>query len=468
MTMQLAAEKAVAHYFDANNYPIQMGRGTFEEIFLAQFRQMQPAQREVAKNRTLQRINADRTRRSALYGPQAVVDLRSQVPVAEQVTKLSLLNNLKISAGELMQLQHTAPSGAVIRGMPVTLLAIHQDVEPSQPVGSSQSTRLSQPGGPIPLPGSSFIDQKYRQLGGQAGFLGSPTGEEQWTPDRVGRYRHYQGGSIHWHPSTGAYETHGQIREKWQSLSWEVGFLGYPLTDELTTPDGKGRYNQFQGGSIRWYPDKGAYVASAQPISTLALRLVKLHCLDETGNPLLGGELGVDEMAIGGSMIDTDGQVTKISKMGLGDYEDNQWSKWSPKTLCALPVNQEDGAWPKTYIATLVLVESDGGSYTNFLNQLVDKLVPYVKNALRGVAIGKLGPTLGLIVGEISSYIAEKIFNLIKDVWNDDLFVPITVSMQIPGPGALFDNGAYDSPETWCWVKGHDGHYEYWVDWKVH
>ena len=42
-------------------------------------------------------------------------------------------------------------------------------------------------------------------------------------------------------------------------LGWERSFLGYPLTDETATPDGVGRYNHFQGGSIYWTPATGAH-----------------------------------------------------------------------------------------------------------------------------------------------------------------------------------------------------------------
>jgi hypothetical protein len=103
------------------------------------------------------------------------------------------------------------------------------------------------------------IDIKYAQLGGSTGFLGTPVTAETVAPDGTGRYRHYQGGSIYWHPSTGAREVHGAIRGKWASLGWERSFLGYPLTDETKTPDGIGRYNHFQGGSIYWHPSTGAY-----------------------------------------------------------------------------------------------------------------------------------------------------------------------------------------------------------------
>ncbi len=103
------------------------------------------------------------------------------------------------------------------------------------------------------------IDDKYAALGGQSGFLGASTTAELATPDGVGRYRHFAGGSIYWHPNTGAFEVHGLIREKWASLGWEKSPLGFPITDETATPDGAGRYNHFQGGSVYWSPATGAF-----------------------------------------------------------------------------------------------------------------------------------------------------------------------------------------------------------------
>src|SRR5688572_28420492 len=44
-------------------------------------------------------------------------------------------------------------------------------------------------------PGESPIDIKYEELGGE-GFLGPPVGEELIAPDGIGRYRHYELGSI--------------------------------------------------------------------------------------------------------------------------------------------------------------------------------------------------------------------------------------------------------------------------------
>src|SRR4029450_13386572 len=96
------------------------------------------------------------------------------------------------------------------------------------------------------------ISDKYAQLGGTAGFLGQPTIAETPTPDGVGRYRHYEGGSIYRHPGTGAHEGHGLIGQRWAELNWEQGYLGYPITDEINTVDGGGRVSRFEGGELIW------------------------------------------------------------------------------------------------------------------------------------------------------------------------------------------------------------------------
>src|SRR5262247_1270631 len=104
------------------------------------------------------------------------------------------------------------------------------------------------------------IGNKWDSLGREHGFLGNPLTDETGTPDGVGRFNHFQGGSIYWTPQTQAHEVHGAIRDKWASIGWERSSFGYPVTDELGTPDGVGRFNHFQGGSIYWTPSTGAHL----------------------------------------------------------------------------------------------------------------------------------------------------------------------------------------------------------------
>lgn len=105
----------------------------------------------------------------------------------------------------------------------------------------------------------SPIDAHYRALGGAGSFLGQPTGPEQVAADGAGRSRSYQGGTIWWSTAGGAAELHGLIGRTWTALGGTGSALGYPRTDELGTPDGRGRYNHFVNGSVYWTPDTGAH-----------------------------------------------------------------------------------------------------------------------------------------------------------------------------------------------------------------
>ena len=97
------------------------------------------------------------------------------------------------------------------------------------------------------------IRDKYFALGG-AFVLGNPVTDETTTPDGTGRFNHFSAGwSIYWTPATGAASIHGAIRDHWAAMGWERSVLGYPVTDETATPDQVGRFNHFaNNGSIYW------------------------------------------------------------------------------------------------------------------------------------------------------------------------------------------------------------------------
>jgi hypothetical protein len=100
---------------------------------------------------------------------------------------------------------------------------------------------------------------KYQQFGGPSGSLGSCLTDELATSDGTGRYAHFQGGSIYWTPETGAHTVHGAVRERWWKLQTGQGGLGYPLSDELAASDRIGRFSRFEGGEIHFSPSTGAH-----------------------------------------------------------------------------------------------------------------------------------------------------------------------------------------------------------------
>ena len=79
--------------------------------------------------------------------------------------------------------------------------------------------------------------------------------DETGTPDGVGRFNHFEGGSIYWTPQLGAHEVHGAIRNEWQRC-WGMLFLRYPASDERDMPGGW--VSLFEGGKIEWTPSGGA------------------------------------------------------------------------------------------------------------------------------------------------------------------------------------------------------------------
>lgn len=123
--------------------------------------------------------------------------------------------------------------------------------------GLDASTPGFCPGAPFVITG--VIATKYTALGGCSGILGLPMSNELASIDSIGRFNVFQEGIIVWSPATNAQEVHGRIYSRWKQLLVEAGPLGYPITDELATPDGAGRFNVFQKGSIYWSPTTDAY-----------------------------------------------------------------------------------------------------------------------------------------------------------------------------------------------------------------
>ncbi|MEV5732881.1 hypothetical protein [Streptomyces sp. NPDC052292] len=82
------------------------------------------------------------------------------------------------------------------------------------------------------------------------------------TPDGVGRYNHFENGSIYWTPETGAWEVHGAIRDKWASMGWERSQVGYSTSDEHG-PSNR-RSNKFQHGTyLTWTPTDGVVLETS-------------------------------------------------------------------------------------------------------------------------------------------------------------------------------------------------------------
>lgn len=119
--------------------------------------------------------------------------------------------------------------------------------------------------GPAPGPGCQqywpsdkwvcgAIRDKYNSLGAQFSFLLWPTSDELTSPDGHGKFTTFQNGPIYWSAAGGAHPVVNSILNRWGVHGYETGFIGYPTTDEIVNADGVGRRQEFQGAAIYWHP----------------------------------------------------------------------------------------------------------------------------------------------------------------------------------------------------------------------
>lgn len=92
----------------------------------------------------------------------------------------------------------------------------------------------------------------------KSGLIGSCVNNEYDVAGGKGKAQEFRGGSAFWSPETGAQLLYGAILAKYNAVGGPGGWLGFPKTGELKTPDGKGRFVHFQRGSIYWTPSTGA------------------------------------------------------------------------------------------------------------------------------------------------------------------------------------------------------------------
>ncbi|MEJ5929192.1 hypothetical protein WG915_11305 [Corynebacterium sp. H128] len=106
----------------------------------------------------------------------------------------------------------------------------------------------------------THIAANWKNNGWEAGWLGYPkTDEDPISADGQGRRQEFQGGYIYKSPRFQVSSIKGKIYEYWQGQNAHNGYLGYPLADEATTPDGQGKFSAFERGYVYWHPSAGAH-----------------------------------------------------------------------------------------------------------------------------------------------------------------------------------------------------------------
>lgn len=338
-TLQLSAEKAVAHSAEPTIFPITADASAAEQIFLSRFKELNITKQRAAAIKALDSIKAPEKQRTDIYGDFAKIDLRSATSVEEQTKAVELPAALKFSVDDLVKL-----------------------------------TSL-----------------------------------------------------------------HGQILVPDTSVS-------AAQVDEVAASDSSN--------------------ASAQTTNKLELRIHSVKCLDET-DPEFGGD---DEISLSGLTIDESGDTGKVAPFVVrDDFDDNEIQVYSPPKRFVVFNLTEGTTFPKSYFVQLILAEIDMGVFGGFLNKLWEKVKAKVLEEIKkavGGAVDTTIPGLGVIVGAVAAWVVDNVIQWLIDLFNDDVFNPITVSVNIPSLNARW-NGKTDSPEKVITYSGYGGKYQLVYDWRV-
>jgi len=166
------------------------------------------------------------------------------------------------------------------------------------------------------------IRDKWAAFGWEGGLLGYPQTNESNTFDGVGKFNHFQGGSIYWHPSSGAHVVYGAIREKWVALGREAGALGFPTSDEQDLQGATGRVSLFQRGRIEWLRSTAAttaFDAVGNPIADASILTLKSLICHDTQDAT-----GDDEAKL---VVYVDGVRTRVWRKDMNDDDSNDRDK---------------------------------------------------------------------------------------------------------------------------------------------
>ena len=111
---------------------------------------------------------------------------------------------------------------------------------------------------------------KYMATGATATWGFPVSNEQDILKDSavIGRISEFEGCTIYWNASTGAFEVHGAIRDQYKTVHGPSGDLGFPTSDQSDVPGAAGaKYNTFQRGSIVWFGPGEIYVCLAFDIT---------------------------------------------------------------------------------------------------------------------------------------------------------------------------------------------------------
>ncbi|KRA35802.1 hypothetical protein ASD68_05320 [Rhodanobacter sp. Root627] len=189
--------------------------------------------------------------------------------------------------------------------------------------------------------------------------------------------------------------------------------------------------------------------------------------LDSTDSFLQGASDEVYMSAIGTDStavhVGSDGQPTVdlVNANIVGDVsEDSVRGPWrlNPYVLLEFDLHRT-GDWPRSYTATLLIVEKDNQDLANSFSELYEKIGGKIKEAVVseattvGAMVGTaiypgIGTAVGAAIGALAGFGYDAIMPLIREGLGNDVFTPKSITLDIPGPRLIQNLPDVDQPKV--------------------
>jgi len=273
--------------------------------------------------------------------------------------------------GESLPQNYTTPSGAASTNTPYKAVELARG-------GIYEYSR-----GVFVVYGAIYT--KYRPIGGPRHYLGLPTsneGDAARSPQgTTGRFSRFERGGINWlKEKNQTYLVQGAIFDKWASLGYSGGQLGFPVSDEY--PYQGGARSDFEGGHITWTSQTGAQVVyKTAPVITPQIASISPPQV----------QAGQFTLTINGSNFDS-GAIDQVYNpsgqlIGSGAQSGGLVSRSSNQIVVRENLT---GAPAGTYT---VKVKNSDGKLSNPINIVVTSVVQLTPTLTQTPASGPVGTT---------------------------------------------------------------------------
>jgi len=214
-------------------------------------------------------------------------------------------------------------------------------------------------------------------------------------------------------------------------------------------------------------------------VQSVGFYITEVKCVDETDVPIFG-EIGEDEIKMGGMAVDEVGNTFKIKPFKIGNFEDNDSVRYQfPGKLFYKFDTTKTSDWPKNYAAIVYIAEVDNESFADFLSDIWKEAAPAIKQkieealATAGTSIaGGIGTVIGKVLGKILGWVLDELVKWLISLFEDDIFAPGTALIRLnTAEGATYLNSpgwsSLCSPEGKFTFTGHGGKYTVKCRWVV-